>query len=79
VLHADNSPRCRGSRRAADAAVGEEGADYVEGNPDEPFLSLPHNGTEFRGELLPPTGLEEWVPYRDGEGPWQMTGAEMPE
>jgi hypothetical protein len=37
-------------------------------------VSLPAGGTPFRGELLPPVGIEEWVPFSEGEGPWQMAG-----
>lgn len=70
---------CAARARAADAATGEEGADWAEGNPDEPFVTLPHNGDPYRGELLPPAEIEDFVPFAEGEGPWQMAGAELPE
>ena len=70
---------CAARARAAGAAVGEEGADHAEADPDEPFVSLPHNGTEFRASLEPATGVEEWVPYQDDEGPWQQAGADLPD
>ena len=50
---------CAARAREADAAYdegGEEAADYVEGDPDEPYLALPHNGTWFRGELIDSAG-----------------------
>ena len=64
---------------AADAATGEEGADWAEADPAEPYVALPHNGTEYRGALEPPAALEDWVPFTEGEAPWRLAGAEVPE
>ena len=70
---------CAARAREAYDAVGEEGADYAEANPDEPFVTLPHNGREYRGALEPPVTLEEAVEFVPGEMPWQYAGAEVPD
>jgi hypothetical protein len=72
---------CAARARAADAAYergGEEAADYAAGDPDEPFVSLPHNGTPWRGELLPPTLLEDAL-EPEGEDHWRALGSEAAE
>jgi hypothetical protein len=70
---------CAARARAASEATGEEAADWAEADPGEPFVGLPHNGREYRGALEPPVTIEEWVPFTEGEAPWQLAGAEMPD
>jgi hypothetical protein len=59
---------CAERRAAADAAIsggGEEAADAAEDDPGEPFVTLPFDGTPYRGTLEPPLLIEEamdWVP-----------------
>jgi len=70
---------CAARARAAAAATGEARADWDEGDPDEPFVHLPHNGTPYRGALLPPGECEAFEPFVEGEAHWVSAGAEMPE
>jgi len=62
---------CAERRAAADAAIaagGEEAADAAEDDPGEYFVTLPFEGTPYRGTLEPPILLEEavdWVPAED--------------
>lgn len=70
---------CAARRREMDAAIdagGIAGRDAMEADPDEPFVRLPPDAIEWRGELEPPVGLEEWVPFVEGEAPWEQAGAE---
>ena len=64
---------------AAIDAGGMAGRDAVEADPDEPFVRLPPDGLEWRGELEPVVELEEWVPFVDDEVPWEQVGAEVAE
>ncbi|MEO6041553.1 MAG: hypothetical protein ABIP41_06605 [Croceibacterium sp.] len=70
---------CAARARAAEGAVGEDAADWAEGDADEPYVSLPHNGTPYRGELLAPAAVEEWAAFGGDEAHWHQAGAEMPE
>ena len=72
---------CAARARAADAAFAEGGdaaGDAAEAM-GECFVGLPEGGDPYRGELLPATSLEEFVPFADGEAPWQLAGETMPE
>ncbi len=53
--------------------------DADEDDPDEPFVRVPDGGPEYRGELVPPTALEEAVFFGGDEGSWRQAGAEMPD
>ena len=55
------------------------GRDAAEDDPDEPFVRVPPGALEWRGELEPPVGIEEWVPFVEGEAPWEQAGAEVPD
>jgi hypothetical protein len=70
---------CAARRRALDAAIdagGVAGRDASEDDPDESFIRLPPDGLEWRGEFEPTVELEEWVPFIEGEVPWEQAGAE---
>lgn len=70
---------CAARRRALDAAIdagGAAGRDALEDDPDEPFIRLPPDGLEWRGEFEPAVELEEWVPFIEDEVPWEQAGAE---
>ncbi|WP_423604070.1 hypothetical protein [Sphingomonas sp. MS122] len=71
---------CAARRRALDAAIetgGIAGRDAMEDDPDEPFIRLPPDALEWRGELEPGVQVEEWVPFVEGEAPWEQAGAEV--
>lgn len=71
---------CAARRRALEAAIdagGMAGRDAEEDDPDTPFIRLPPDGLEWRGELEPVVELEEWVPFVEGEVPWEQAGAEV--
>jgi len=61
---------CAARARAADeAGVADDAESFVRvGEQENPFL----------GELEPPTALEEYVPFADGEAPWMLAGADKP-
>ncbi|HEY6816426.1 MAG TPA: hypothetical protein VI168_12870 [Croceibacterium sp.] len=65
---------CAARARAAGEASGEELADFGENDPETPFVRLPHNGTPYRGALLPPGEFEEFVPFAEGEPHWVHAG-----
>ncbi|HYI47562.1 MAG TPA: hypothetical protein VEX35_03770 [Allosphingosinicella sp.] len=72
---------CAARARAADAAYeagGEAAADAAEDDPEESFVRVEELGDPYRGELLPPMGLEEFIPFVPGEPHWSLAGAEMP-
>ncbi|HVQ09027.1 MAG TPA: hypothetical protein VMS43_11400 [Allosphingosinicella sp.] len=72
---------CAARARAADAACdqgGEAAADAAEDDPNESFVRVSPQGSPYRGELVPPVGLEEFVPFMPGEPHWSLAGAEMP-
>ena len=50
----------------------------AEDDPDEPFVTLPRNGTPYRGALEPPVELVE-VDAECAEPDWKLLGAQMPE
>ena len=70
---------CAARARAAGEAVGEDRADWDESDPEETWVALPHKGTPYRGELLPPGECEAFVPFVEGEAHWVNAGAEVPE
>ncbi len=73
---------CAARRRELDAAIdagGMAGRDAMEDDPDEPFIRLPPGALEWRGELEPGVEIEEWVPFVEGEAPWEQAGAEVPD
>lgn len=70
---------CAARRRALDAVIdagGFAGRDAEEDDPDTPFVRVPPGSTEWRGELEPVVELQEWVPFVEGEAPWEQAGAE---
>lgn len=70
---------CAARRRELDAAIeagGIAGRDAMEDDPDEAFVRLPPDALEWRGELEPTVEIEEWVPFVEGEAPWEQAGAE---
>lgn len=72
---------CAARARAADAVYekgGEAAAAMAADDPAESFVRLPLHGNPYRGELLPPVTLEEFVPFAPGEAPWSLAGAEKP-
>ncbi|WP_199560132.1 hypothetical protein [Sphingomonas psychrotolerans] len=72
---------CAERRAAGDAAIdagGEAAADVAEDDPDEPFVTLPFEGTPYRGSLEPVMLIEEaeaWVPAEEAEVPRDGEGA----
>jgi hypothetical protein len=64
---------------AADERGGVAGRDAIEDDPDEPFLRVPPGGLEYRGELEPAVGMEEFVPFGGDEGHWRQAGDAMPD
>lgn len=72
---------CAMRAREADAAFdagGEAAADAAEADPDESFVRVSEQGDPYRGELLPPVAMQEYVPFAAGEAHWHKAGAEMP-
>jgi hypothetical protein len=72
---------CAARAREADAAYekgGEAAADAAEDDPGESFVRVPERGARYRGELIPPVALEEFVPFAPGEPHWSLAGAEVP-
>lgn len=73
---------CAARRREADAAMERGGLtarNAAEDDPDEVFVALPPGAVEHRGELEPVSQLEEWVPFVEGEAPWEQIGAPEPD
>lgn len=71
---------CAARTRAAIAARDGGGmlaADADEDDPAEPFVAAGPNGVDYRGELLPPVTVEDFVPFRPGERHWSDAGAEV--
>lgn len=46
-------------------------------DPGESYIRA-GDGPVFLGELEPPSMLEEFVPFVDGEAPWRLAGADKP-
>ena len=66
--------------READAAYdlgGDTTAEYDADDPEQPFVRLGTNGHPYLGELVPVVGFEEFMPFREGEDPWQLAGLEV--
>lgn len=57
---------------------GEAAADAGEDDPDDPFVSLPHNGRPWRGTLEPPRGVE-FHEVDEREDAWEQLGKPWPE
>ena len=73
---------CAARARAADAARERGGIAALDADEDdlaEPFVRVAHGGPEYRGELVAPAMLEEFVPFTDGERRWTDAGAEVVE
>ncbi|WP_305097999.1 hypothetical protein [Croceibacterium aestuarii] len=70
---------CAARTRAAGEARGEEAADFAADDPDEPFVPLLPGGNAFRGTLEPPVMTQEWVRFAEGESPWELAGAALPD
>ncbi|HYJ30282.1 MAG TPA: hypothetical protein VEW25_08080 [Allosphingosinicella sp.] len=71
---------CAARAREADAAYdegGEAAADAAADDPAESFVRLHERGNPYRGDLIPPGMLEDFVPFAAGEAPWTLAGAEM--
>jgi hypothetical protein len=69
---------CAARARAAEGAYdqgGEAAADAAQEDPNECFF---RSADPYRGELLPPTTIEEFVPFEPGESHWTLAGAEVP-
>ncbi|HEX6376259.1 MAG TPA: hypothetical protein VFZ91_11125 [Allosphingosinicella sp.] len=72
---------CAERARAADAAYDRGGMAAVEAaadDPGEPFVRADLHQAVAIGALEPPMAIEEFVPFAEGEAPWQLAGAEMP-
>jgi hypothetical protein len=72
---------CAARAREAEEAYdrgGEAAADAAEDNPNESFVRLPERGLPYRGDLLPPAIMEEFVPFAPEEPHWTLAGAEVP-
>lgn len=68
---------CAERRDAAEATLelgGDAAADLLEDDPGESFVRLPHNGTPYRGELIPAVELE----YDDEDASEGDPAAESP-
>jgi len=73
---------CAARARAAYAAREKGGIaamDADEDDPGEPFVRVHHGGPEYRGELVSPVTVEDFVRSPDGERPWTDAGAEVVE
>ena len=69
---------CAARARAADAAYtqgGEAAAGAAEDDPGESFF---RSAGPYRGELVPPATVEEFVPFTPDEPHWSLAGAEKP-
>jgi hypothetical protein len=69
---------CAARARAAGAAYdegGEAAADAAEDDPAETFIRSTHH---VRGELVPATRIEQFVPFGGDEAHWHDAGAEVP-
>ena len=66
--------RAREDQAAYDKG-GMAAADAAEQDPGQPFF---RSAEPYRGELIPPTGYEEFVPFTPGEPHWTLAGAEIP-
>ena len=69
--------RARETKEAQDRGA-MAAADAAEDDPDVPFIRAPYS-VDYRGELVPPVGIEEIVPFAEGEPHWTLAGAEKPE
>jgi hypothetical protein len=72
---------CAARARAAEVAHdegGEAAADAAEDDPETSFVRVAEHGYPYRGELLPPVTVEEYVPFTPGEPHWSLAGAEKP-
>ena len=73
---------CAARAREADAAYtqgGEAATDAAEVDANESFVRVGERSNPYRGELIPPTVIEDFVPFVEDEPHWTLTGAEKPE
>ena len=62
---------CAARARAAEAAYergGEAAIDAAEDDPGESFVRVGERSDPYRGELLPPVEVDEFVPFIAGRG-----------
>jgi hypothetical protein len=72
---------CAARERARQAALeegGEAAADAEEDDPGQAFVRLGPNAMPYRATLEPGHGIEEFVPFVEGEAHWSQAGAEKP-
>jgi hypothetical protein len=72
---------CAERARAAEAAYdrgGEAAVEATADDPAEPFVRADLRQAYAIGAIEPPVATEEWVPFVEGEAPWQLAGAEKP-
>lgn len=73
---------CAERARAADEAYrqgGEAAIDAGMDDPDESFVRVGEKADPYRGALLPPALIEDFVRFTEGEPHWSLAGAERPE
>lgn len=71
---------CAERARAADAAYDRGGDSAVEAaadDPAQPFVRADLHQAYAIGAIEPPAATEEWVPFVEGEAPWELAGLEM--
>jgi hypothetical protein len=71
---------CAARARAAEAAFEQGGDAAIEAAADDPgeaFVRTGHGGPHYIGALEPPVAVDEFVPFVEGEAPWELAGAEM--
>jgi hypothetical protein len=72
---------CAERARAADSAYekgGDAAAEAAADDPGAPFVRADLVQAIAIGALEPATATEEFVPFAEGEAPWQLAGAEKP-
>ncbi|MBT2188990.1 hypothetical protein [Sphingobium nicotianae] len=70
---------CAARARAVADATGDAAIAAALDDPDEPFVRIGADRAIAHGVLVPPMGLEEHEPFREGEAPWRLAGAEWPD
>jgi hypothetical protein len=69
---------CAARARAANSAYERGGIAAIDAAADDPGESFVRTGEgEYLGELVPGVELDEFVPFVEGEVPWQLAGAEV--
>ena len=72
---------CAARARAAEADYdrgGEAAIEAAANDPRESFVRVGEASNPYLGELEPAVMVEEWVPFAEGEAPWELAGAERP-